>query len=472
MPRALPALLTLCLALVLLAGCGAPEDAGGSPDPQGQQPLHPVALPDLLRMPESVHEQFRQAYAAVTTSAAAPAAPAADLAAAYGELGSLFFAALLYDEAQACFFNAHSLAPDDARWAYFLAHAYGATSDSVRAITFYERTLALEPNHVAALVYLGDKYLAQGKPEAAVPPLTKALTLESRLAVALFGLGRAALAMRDYSTAVQQLERALALDPKASMARYSLAMAYRGLGDLEQAEAHLRERGEVRFAFLPDPLMARVGQLLPSAESYEFQGGAALTRGEWDLAALLFGKGVELAPDNPVVRMKLAEALRYAGRARESLPHYTRALEDTPEANAAPGRFGQAMALVRLERYEEARDRLLQGMEAHPDQLPFRQALVRLLAAAPDDEVRDGWQALAMTRDMLTRDQTPDLYETMAMALAEVGQFDEAVDLQRRLIDAARRAERDEIADGLTVNLRRYEARQPCRTPWTDADMP
>ena len=48
------------------------------------------------------------------------------------------------------------------------------------------------------------------------------------------------------------------------------------------------------------------------------------------------------------------------------------------------------MALVRLRRFQEARDRLADGVKTYPDQPGFAHALARLLAAAPDARVRDG----------------------------------------------------------------------------------
>jgi hypothetical protein len=60
--------------------------------------------------------------------------------------------------------------------------------------------------------------------------------------------------------------------------------------------------------------------------------------------------------------------------------------------------------------------------------------------------------------------------ETMAMALAELGYFDEALGIQRGVLDAARRAGlRDDVAR-MTANLRRFERRQPSRIPWPDDD--
>lgn len=453
------------LTVALVAACGGQEAAARRPT------LQPVMLPELSRTSESVRQQIAQGHASLTQKIEDPQTASVDLATAHGEMGNLFMAAEYLEPAEACYLNAQALAPQEVRWPYYLGHLYRLKSDSVRSAAAFERVLDLQPNDLAALVYLGDEYLTQGRPEAAEPPLQKALSQEPRLAVAMFGLGRAALARRDYAAAAQHLENALALEPRASVVRYPLAMAYRGLGRQQQAEAHLRERGDVRFAFLPDPLMQQLEMLLASAKAYEYRGSVAFDAGEWAVAASYFRNGLELAPDNASLHMKLAEALRRGGRPDESLAHYEQALGLDPRAPAA-ARFGYAMALVGVQRYPDARDRLAEGMKLHPDQLSFGRALVRLLAAAPDDRVRDGRRAIPMIQALLKQRQTPDLYETMAMALAEVGQFDAAADLQRQIIAAAQRAGNEEVARRLGDNLRRYEARQPCRTPWTAADMP
>jgi len=71
----------------------------------------------------------------------------------------------------------------------------------------------------------------------------------------------------------------------------------------------------------------------------------------------------------------------------------------------------------------------------------------------------------------LTRDQhSLGTTETMAMALAELGRFDEAAEWQRNAIGMASQAGRLDVASRLAANLRLYEARRPCRVPWTDDD--
>ena len=127
------------------------------------------------------------------------------------------------------------------------------------------------------------------------------------------------------------------------------------------------------------------------------------------------------------------------------------------------------MALFDLRRYREARDRLVDAMRLYPDQLGFAHAAVRLLAASPDDRVRDGRAAMSIMQDLLAREpRSPDVDEMMAMTLAELGQYADAITWQKEAIAGAERAGRGDLAQRMAQSLAQYEHRQPCRTPWRD----
>ena len=84
---------------------------------------------------------------------------------------------------------------------------------------------------------------------------------------------------QQYAQAIKYLEAALALEPQASRIHYPLAMAYRGLGDRRNAEAHLRQRGDVEVPSA-DPLLEAVAGLLKNAAAYEVRGSEALGKRE------------------------------------------------------------------------------------------------------------------------------------------------------------------------------------------------
>jgi len=58
----------------------------------------------------------------------------------------------------------------------------------------------------------------------------------------------------------------------------------------------------------------------------------------------------------------------------------------------------------------------------------------------------------------------------MAMTMAELGQFGEAVTWQREAISAAEQAGNRDRARRMAEMLSLYERRRPCRTPWWDEE--
>jgi hypothetical protein len=111
-------------------------------------------------------------------------------------------------------------------------------------------------------------------------------------------------------------------------------------------------------------------------------------------------------------------------------------------------------------------------MKLYSTQPGFAHAMARLLAAAPDDRVRDGRKAMAVMESLTDEQKTMDMGETMAMVFAELGRYDEAANWERQAIAAARRATQDELARRMAENLKLYDAHRPCRTPWRPGELP
>ena len=230
-------------------------------------------------------------------------------------MGKLFIATEFYAAAERCFLNARALAPGDMRWSYYLAHVARLTNDPAKAAGLFEQTLAAQPDHVPSLVWLADMHLAQSQPARAKPLLLKARTLAPREAAVMYGLGRVALEERDYAAAVQDLEAALALVPSATRVQYPLAMAYRGLGNTQAAEAHLRLRGEVD---LPpaDDLMDDVRGLLKNAAAFETRGVQAMDARRWPDAVADLRQAVALTPRGGRHALESGHSPVHVGRRR------------------------------------------------------------------------------------------------------------------------------------------------------------
>jgi tetratricopeptide (TPR) repeat protein len=205
-----------------------------------------------------------------------------------------------------------------------------------------------------------------------------------------------------------------------------------------------------------------------TAKAHYSLGVLAMSQGRTTEGVSHLRAAVKYQPTYGEAHLALADALRRAGNPADALAHYNEAMAINP--TSTPARFGQVMALVRLKRYRDARESLTDGISREPDARELKLALARVLAAAPDAAVRDGSRALDLVQALLPRDKGLDVGETLAMALAEVGQFDRAAGVQRGVMEAAVRAGRTAAARGMERNLQLYLHRQPCRMPWRDDD--
>ena len=342
-----------------------------------------------------------------------------------------------------------------------------AKPDFAQAATLFETALSLSPESTAVHYPLALAYRGLGNTAKAEEHLRLRGEVEPRpadpLLEGLAGLvdtaashelrASEALDERRWPDAVTELRRAIQLAPGNAFTRLNLGTALYMTGDVPGAMT------ELRAAIRLYPGLARAHYVL---------GVLAAAQGQDAESIAAFTRAVTADPAYVEARLALADVLRRTGRVPEALPHYAAA---TAEASlASQARFGYAIGLVRLRRWTEARDHLADDAKSFPDQPGFDHALARVLAAAPDDRVRDGQRALAIMQK-LTRDQkTVGTAETMAMALAELGRFDDAVQWQRNAIGMASQAGRPGVAAKLTANLQLYEARRPCRVPWTDDD--
>jgi tetratricopeptide (TPR) repeat protein len=522
--------------ILIAAGCSS----------SARRNARPVTLPDLSRVDAGVQAQVKERYDTLR-KAMNGSSTDAELATAYGQYGMVLQAAEFFDAAEPCYLNAQALAPEEMRWPYYLADLHKSRGETDAAETAFKRVLQLKPDDLATLIWLGRLHLDQGRPEEAEPLFTKALNLAPRDVSVLAGLGRVAVARRDYKRAVNYLEEALAIDPEAESLHAPLAAAYRGLGQLDKAQPHLRQWRN-RDLPVPDPLQQEMDLLLESGLSYELRGIREFEVRDWKAAAEHFRKGLALTQTNSPLRRSLQhklgtalylggdvagaqtqfEAVVQAGPAggideatakahyslgvllasqgqpsAKVLPHFEAAVKYQPnyvEAHLAfadylrrnghpdsalkeyretleinprqfVARLGYAMCLVHLRRDRDARDWLDEATRLFPDHPEFKIALARVLATSPDDRVRDGQRAVAITQDLFKAERTTALGETIAMALAEVGDFPQAIAIQRDVMAAARRAGLTAQLSQMSANLTLYERHQPSRTPWTDDEL-
>ncbi|HET9361763.1 MAG TPA: tetratricopeptide repeat protein [Vicinamibacterales bacterium] len=410
---------SLFAALVATALPAAQEPA----DPPSIAPagsgLLAVPLPRIDELEPAVSDQIREQYRSfIDVTAGKPATRA--LADAYGSMGQLLHAYEFLDGAEPAYRNAARLAPGDGRWPHLLGFLCQQTGRLDEAAGFYREASRLQPGDRAAAAQLGAVYLGLNRLAEAGQQF-RGIT-EIFPAVARQGLGEVALREGKFADAIDHLAAALQRAPQASSIHYSLAMAYRGLGRMDQARSHLRQRGpgELRPA---DPIVDGLQALVRGERAHVIQGRRAYEAGRFQEAADAFSKAVAASPASVAARVNLGMALAQTGDAVGARGHLETALR--LDADNVTAHAGLGMMLARLGRDDEAVDHLRAAFDRTPEDAGIRTELVGSLLRLRRND--DAIEVLAAARSIDPDDE--GLLVNLSILLADRERYREAVTL-------------------------------------------
>ena len=397
-------------------------------------------------------------------------------------LGRLYLDQGRADVAEPLFSKAAGEAPRTVAALAGLGRVALAKRDYGRAAKHFEDALAVDPEAESLNTQLAAAYRGLGQLDKAEPllrhwrnrdsfvpdPLGQELDLllESGLSYELRGVR--AFEARDWKTAEAFFRKGLTLSrdntPLTRSLHHKLGTALVLMGEVSSAVEQFDE--VTRLA--PED-----GVDESAAKAHYSLGIVLEEKGRRADALQHLAAAVKYQPNYVEAHLALADALRWgpqrgdpgrSARFKASLAHYDEAMKINPRST--PARLGYALALAALGRWQQARDWLIESTMLYADRQEFWIALARLLAASPDDRVRDGRRALAVADKLLEKQKSTSVGETVAMALAELGDYVHAVGIQRGIIAAAEKAGLTASVERMNENLRLYERHRPCRTPW------
>lgn len=190
------------------------------------------------------------------------------------------------------------------------------------------------------------------------------------------------------------------------------------------------------------PLVDRAIEAMPGYDALED------LRSELEAAILPPPQTPEEAGDRAMVRNHFDEAIR----------HYKSALATNSENQDLYGKLARAQ--VAAKRYVDARKTLEPAVQRWPNNPGLTYSFLWLLATAPDKAARDARLGLEIVRRINGDEQTqPQLLDIVAAVYAEAGQFDKAILLLRRAIDATPPAQ----AGSFQERLKLYQQGKPFR---------
>ncbi len=318
----------------------------------------------------------------------------------------------------------------------------------------FQKSVELDPERLDARLKLANALARAGDLEGALEHYDVILERQPESSEILVKRATALINLRRPDDALAAFERALAASPDDPEIRRRYAEALEYLGESAAASAQRRaaqggsgDDGE------------RVGRLIAEAQRDTRDGRYAQ-------AIERYRQAIELDPKELDARYELATVLGHLGRFEAALEEFAIVIEAAPRHGRA--RRGEVTALLLLERWGAAREKLNQALRVLPRDRALAHVQARLLASAPDPRVRSGALAVEVASRVFEARREPASAETLAMAFAEAGRFDQALELQRQLVAAAEQAGAERESARLREMLTAYESGRAWRAAGPD----
>ncbi len=219
-------------------------------------------------------------------------------------------------EAEAAYRGMLAVDPDNIDALHFLGVISHQRGEHERAAELISRALSRNPSNAPAHNNLGNTLGAQGKLNEAVVSYLNALALEPDYVDALVNLGAALRAQGRLDRALACYKRALALAPNAPAARSGLEDVLKAENNVGKAAAH----------------DDRAPTLAPESCEWHFdQGNSYKDHSQWDEAVASYEKALSLNPDFSPAYVNLGNVLNVQGKPDQAIACYRKALVLDPD---------------------------------------------------------------------------------------------------------------------------------------------
>jgi tetratricopeptide (TPR) repeat protein len=250
----------------------------------------------------------------------------------------------------------------------------------------------------------------------------------------------------------EELRRGLEFYPESADLHNNLGRFLLVKGQLDEGQTELEQAVSIN----PDlaDAQARLGKVLAA-------------EGHLEEASVHFEEALRLSPQVAEVQNDLGVALFSLGKSTEALPHFQKAVEIDPQFAEAHCYLGMVL-YHGAGRVQEALSQWRETLNLEPDNALAMSEMARALSASPQAEVRNDEEALKLAREAvrLSGGQDAEFVGTLAIALANAGQFQAALDTAHRALQLATQQNQSDLIRRLNSEIRNYEAGQPYRDAW------
>lgn len=232
----------------------------------------------------------------------------------------------------------------------------------------------------------------------------------------------------------------IARNPGCWMAETNLGVGLSQEGRIDEALVYCRE----------------AVRLIPGDDMVHFYlGNVLLAKGSMGEAIAEYRKSLSINADSAPAHANLGVALARAGRREEAIAEYREALRLNPADAAAQYNLGKA--LLQGGQIAEAIAQFRKALDLDPSNATIENTLAWMLAAAPQDSLRDGAGAieLATRANQAAGGGNPVALRTLAAAYAQAGRHSDAVQTAQKALELAQAG--SVLAGALAREIKLYQ---------------
>jgi len=364
----------------------------------------------------------------------------------HSSLGGVYKQLGLYEEAIEAYRQAIKIDPNynHARAYSYLSSAYRELGRHEEALQPLRRYLETNPNDATSFGFLAMLYRQLSRYEEAIITYKKAITIDPNDANLYGCLGYAYLDLDRYEEVIGSFSRAVEIDPNEPSNYLPLLVAY------EKSDRYEEVRQTCKKAILIDP---------NDAKTYTFLGSACRQLGLYEEGVQAFKQALRIDPNYADAYLHLGHVYYALTRYEEAIQSYKQVVEIDP--NRADAYYNLGYAYSKLGRYEQEVEAYRQAISIDPNELSSLNNLAWLYSTCPEDEFRNGKAAVELARRSLAL-PVPNNHgslDTLAAAYAECGDFEKAIEYQKKAIELAG----DNAKPGYEKRLAAYRAKKPWR---------
>jgi len=190
-----------------------------------------------------------------------------------------------------------------------------------------------------------------------------------------------------------------------------------------------------------------------------FQGKTEEAKQQLELAQ-------ELETDNATTWLLLAKISKGENNVRNAIKNYQKSVTADPNSTNTVVELGNY--LLELQRWREAINHFQKFLQASPNDIDLNERYAWILATCPVEKLRNGQKALELAKRLsvrrtFTQNQGMRCGIVYAVALAEMNQFDQAIQIVDQYIQRARKTKMDYYVPRLNSLKKLFQSKKPFR---------